>query len=76
MDKDCSITIPPKVPKKEFNSHAKGPSSIWVKKQDNLNDEECSLALQAQSRRIDWYVDNGCSKHMTDDKNRFIMPKK
>jgi hypothetical protein len=76
MAKDCRLTVPPKEPKQDFNSHAKGPSRIWIRKQDKLNVEECSISLQAQSRRSDWYVDSGCSKHMTGDKNIFITLKK
>lgn len=41
-----------------------------------MNVEECSIALQAQSRRNDWYVDSGCSKHMIGDKDRFVTLKK
>jgi hypothetical protein len=37
---------------------------------------QCSLALQAQHKKSDWYVDSGCSKHMTGDKNRFLTLKK
>jgi hypothetical protein len=62
--------------KKEFNNHQNGPSIIWIRKHDKLNVKECSLALQAQSRRSDWYVDSGCSKHRTGDKNKFISMKK
>jgi hypothetical protein len=51
-------------------------SRIWIRKKDKPNVEECSLALQVQRRRSDWYVDNGFSKHMTGDKNRFITLKK
>jgi hypothetical protein len=45
MAKDCRLTVPPKEPKQEFNNHQKGPSIIWIRKQDKLNVEECSLAL-------------------------------
>jgi hypothetical protein len=76
MAKDCRFSVPPKEPKKEFNNHQKGPSRISVRKKDNLNVEECSLALQAQSIRSDWYVDSGCSKHMERGKNKFINMKK
>ena len=34
--------------------------------------EECSIALQSQDRADQWCVDNGCSKHMTGDKKKFI----
>ena len=31
-----------------------------------------ALALQAKHKKCCWYVDNGCSKHMTGDRDRFI----
>jgi hypothetical protein len=70
------LIIPPKEPKQDFNRHVKEPSRIWKKKQDKLNIEECSIALQAQSRKSDWYVDNGCLRHMIGDKGRFVTLKK
>jgi hypothetical protein len=76
MAKDCIFKVPPKEPKQEFNNHKKGPSRIWIKKRDKVNVDECSLALQAQRRTSDWYVDSGCSKHIIGDKNRFITRKK
>jgi hypothetical protein len=76
MAKDCRLIVPPKEPKKDFNSHVKEPSRIWKRKQDKLNIEECLISLQAQRRKSDWYVDSGCSKHMTGDKDRFVTLKK
>ena len=46
------------------------------KRKDDLQGEVCGIALQAQDKRNDWYVDSGCSKHMTGDKNRFVDLKK
>jgi hypothetical protein len=45
MAKDCRLISPPKEPKQDFNNYAKGLSRIWIRKQDKLNVEECSLAL-------------------------------
>ena len=39
----------------------------WIKKVNN-----CDLALTAQDLKSQWYLDSGCSKHMTGDKNKFI----
>ena len=33
--------------------------------------KENNLPLHAQNKRNKWYVDSGCSKHMTDDKSKF-----
>jgi hypothetical protein len=76
MAKDCKFIVPPKEPKKYFDSHVKEPSRIWKRKQDKMNIEEFCIALQAQRRKSDWYVDSGCSKHMTCDKDMFVTIKK
>jgi hypothetical protein len=76
MAKDCRLIVPPKDPNHDFNSHVKEPSRIWKRKQYKLHIEECLIALQARSRKSDWYIDSGCSKHMTGDKDRFVTLKK
>jgi hypothetical protein len=37
---------------------------VWKKKVD----DKCGLALSAQNKRNPWYIDSGCSKHMTGDR--------
>ena len=37
---------------------------------------ECSLALCATEKQNLWHVDNGFSKHMTGDPNKFISLKR
>ena len=39
----------------------------WKKK---LN--KCDLALIAQDQKNQWYLDSGCSKHMTGDRSKFV----
>ena len=39
----------------------------WIKKVTN-----CDLALTAQDLKSQWYLDSGCSKHMTGDRSKFI----
>jgi hypothetical protein len=46
------------------------------KKQDKISIEECSISLQDQIRKSDWYTDNGFTKHMTGDKEMFITLEK
>jgi hypothetical protein len=41
---------------------------VWKKKVD----DKCGLALSAQNKRNPWYIDSGCSKHMTGDRSKFI----
>ena len=33
---------------------------------------KCDLALTAQDLKSQWYLDSGCSKHMTGDRSKFI----
>ena len=37
---------------------------------------ECKVALYAKNKKRQWYVDNGCSKHMLGDSNKFISLEK
>jgi hypothetical protein len=42
--------------------------STWKKK----DSEKCGLVLSAQKQKDPWYIDSGCSKHMTGDKDKFL----
>jgi hypothetical protein len=44
-------------------------TKVWRKK--NKNKENCGLALYAKNQENQWYIDSGCSKHMTGDKSKF-----
>jgi hypothetical protein len=48
----------------------------WVRKQDKYSNEECTISLQAKHKKCGWYVDSGCSKHMTDDRDKFLTLRK
>ena len=39
------------------------------KKKDS---EKCGLVLSAQKQKDPWYIDSGCSKHITGDKDKFL----
>jgi hypothetical protein len=43
--------------------------NIWKEK---TSKEECLIALKSQDKEDLWYVDSGCSKHMTGNKNMFL----
>ena len=45
----------------------------WKKKPSK---EECLIALKVQENEDLWYVDSGCSKHMTGNKDKFESLKK
>ena len=33
---------------------------------------ECKVALYGKDKRIKWYINNGCSKHMIGDRSKFV----
>jgi hypothetical protein len=75
--KNCKMTVPPKEPQQNNNSHRQEPQKMtWIRKQDQYSNEECTVALQAKQKKHGWYVDNGCSKHMTCDRDKFITLQK
>jgi hypothetical protein len=41
---------------------------VWKKKEN----DKCGLVLSAQRQKNPWYIESGCSKHMTGDKGNFI----
>ena len=43
----------------------------WKKKKT----DNCALALKAQKNKDVWYVDSGCSTHLTGDRNKFVSLK-
>jgi len=43
---------------------------VWKIKESTI--DKCGLALCLQSNENQWFVDSGCSRHMTIDKNNFI----
>ena len=46
------------------------PNKVWIKHDNNY---EGGIALQAQNHSSGkWYVDSGCSKHMTGNKDAFV----
>jgi hypothetical protein len=77
MAKYFKMTIPPREPQQNNNSHRQEPQKrTWIRKQNQYRNEECTLALQAKQKKRGWYVDSGCSKHMTGDRDRFLKLRK
>jgi hypothetical protein len=75
--KNCRMTVPPKEPQQNNNSHRQEPQkTTWIRKQDQYSNEECTVALQAKQKKHGWYVDSGCSKHMTGDRDKFLTLRK
>jgi transposase InsO family protein len=51
----------------DLNSPAENVK-VWKKKES----DKCGLVLSAQRKMNPWYIDSGCSKHMTGDKGKFL----
>ena len=58
------------------NNHGHNEKKFPHKKEEarmvNLNTDKCGLALCAHSDENHWFVDSGCSIHMTGDQNKFV----
>ena len=44
-------------------------AKVWKNKENN----KCGLVLFVQRKKDSWYIDSGCSKHMTSDKSKFLF---
>ena len=51
------------------------PTTIWEKKESSSK-EGWRLALIVEDKEDLWYIDSGCSTHMTRDQNKLISLKK
>jgi hypothetical protein len=77
MAKYCRMTLPPTEPQQNNNNHRQEPQKMtWIRKQNQYSNEECTLALQAKQKKCGWYVDSGCSKQMTGDRDMFLTLRK
>jgi hypothetical protein len=56
---------------KPDSNHRVENIKVWKKNEDN----KCGLALSSQRQKDSWYIDNGCSSHMTADKSKFVSLK-
>jgi hypothetical protein len=73
MAKDCRMTVPPRESKQNNNNHRQEPQKrTWIRKQTQYINEECTLSLQDKHKKHGWYVDNGFSKHMIGDEDKFL----
>ena len=50
------------------NSQSTENDKVWKKKESN----KCGLVLSAQKQKDSWYIDSGCSRHMTGDRHKFL----
>jgi hypothetical protein len=50
--------------------------NIWKEKHVEEKVTECKVALYAKNKKCQWYIDSGCSKHMTGDKKQISQSDK
>jgi hypothetical protein len=53
------------------------PTTVWRRK-EIPNNEYCRIAFTAEEckEEYEWYIDSGCSSHMTGDQEKFIILKR
>ena len=77
MAKYCRMTIPPRESQQNYNNHIHEPHKrTWIRKKNQYNNEESTLALQAKHNKCGWYVDSGFSKHIIGDEDKFLTLRK
>jgi FtsZ-binding cell division protein ZapB len=54
--------------KAELKTKYTAEQNVWRKKENS----HCNLVLSVQKQKDPWYIDSGCSKHMSGDKEKFI----
>jgi hypothetical protein len=52
-------------------------TTVWRRK-EIPNNEDCQIALTVEEckEEDEWYIDSGCSSHMTEDQDKFISWKR
>jgi hypothetical protein len=60
-----------------MNEDVTMPTTVWRRK-DIPNNEDCRIVLTAKEckEEDEWYIESGCSSHMTRDQDKFISLKR
>jgi hypothetical protein len=60
-----------------MNEDVPMPTTVWRRK-EIPNNEDCRITLTAEEckEEDEWYIDNGCSSHVTEDQDKFISLKR
>jgi hypothetical protein len=60
-----------------MNEDVPMPTTVWRRK-ETPNNEYCRIALTVEEckEEYEWYIDSGCSSHMTKDQDKFISLKR
>jgi hypothetical protein len=56
-----------RLPKYDKKTNIPCNKKEWRKKKT-----KCNVALYARNQECQWYIDSGCSKHMTGDQSKFL----
>lgn len=73
---DCRSLIESTLKENVLIIHEEKPNRGWKRKHEEKKKEECKLVLYAKSIGSQWYIDSGCSNHMTGDQIKFTSLKK
>ena len=46
--------------------------NIWTEKNVEEKVTECKVAMYEKNKKCQWYIYNGCPKHMIGDKGKFL----
>jgi hypothetical protein len=60
-----------------MNGDVPMPTTVWIRKE--IPNNECfriALTTEKCKEEDEWYIDNGCSSHMTRDQDKFIILKR
>jgi hypothetical protein len=58
-----------------LTKHKEEYTKVWKTKQEETKKEESGLAMYAQYKGRQWYIDSECSKHITWDHKKFLTLK-
>jgi hypothetical protein len=60
-----------------MNEDVPMPTTVWRRK-EFINNEDFRIELSAEEckEEDEWYIDIGCSSHMTGDQDKFISLKR
>jgi hypothetical protein len=60
-----------------MNEDVPMPTIVWRRKEiPNNEDFRIALTTEECKEEDEWYIDNGCSSHMTEDQDKFIILKR
>ena len=71
MERDCKLMTPIRKTV-AIKSQGTKQKKYWM---ENEEKESSMISLCATENQNLWHLDNGCSKHMTGDPNKFIYVK-